>query len=177
MNTFLLRFAVPIIALAMIGTGCVPVENAALPTPKDVPNTATASPVKVSSKRAVAMFRDVCGTTAAGHFAGARQRMKAYNVTAPSPQGTSTLFSTTEDVSFKITDGPGFGKTCSIVYGSKDTPKIVAETYVANFGASEQSPFGLTAFDRTHKRLVIIGATSRSQDGIFYNLKMFSAGG
>lgn len=171
-----LRSLAALMSIVLLVSACVPAETARV-SAVSKPATGTADAAVVSAARAVAMFRDVCGKTAGAHFAGATQRMAAYKVTAPSPLGTSTLYSTIEDLSFKIMDGPGYGKTCSIVYASNDNEAATAAVHIANFGKPKMTEFGITAFDKAAQRLVIINRPTRNAGRTYYNLKMLSDGG
>jgi hypothetical protein len=119
-----------IIAIATL-SACVDTPTAAVTTPPGggVP-LAGGNPAPVSTARAVALFDAVCGGTAARNFSGAKQVMAQNGVTAPSPLGTTTMFSTTEDLSFKVAPGD----TCSMVFGTRDSRSTVANAVKTRFG-------------------------------------------
>jgi hypothetical protein len=68
----------------------------------------------------VQLFEAVCGASLP-NFASAPARMAANGITLRSRSGTATMFSATENVSFQIQDGPGFGKGCSMVFMPRDS--------------------------------------------------------
>lgn len=126
---------------------------------------------------AIAIFKDVCATTVARHFAGAEKRMETNKVSLPSPVGTSTLYSTELDLSMKIVDGPGFGKSCSLVFAAAETPAMVRATFEANFSKLSPSMFGLTGIDAATRHLVIYQDAGLNRGRHYYHFTYFSDGG
>ncbi len=123
----------------------------------------------VPAERAVKLFLAVCGATAPRDFAGAQKVMAKYGITAKQPTGT--VFSKTEDLSFKIMDGPGFGKTCSMVFASGDKAATV-QAAVPKVGPFRDTAFGLAAL--TPDRHLVIYQKSRAGGRTYFNLRLFS---
>ena len=126
--------------------------------------------VFVSPKKAVAIFEDVCGGSLP-KFRSARSRMKKHGVTNVAKTGT--VFSTKENLSIKIVDGPGFGKTCSLAFATKENrPSYIKAT--SKLGTFVQTPFGEGTLYQN--RSVIVTRSSGTKRGSisYYNLKMLS---
>ena len=154
-------------------TGCV----APVPPPETDPVVnAVAAPfgnqMPVSVIRAIALFDAVCGATLPG-FNDASQQLVANGITIPSPEGTATLFSATEDVSFQIQDGPGQGRTCSMVFGTPDSPQTVGRGF-AGLGQFVETPFGPGTLYRDTDSVVLIGASSVQGTTTYLNLRLLS---
>ncbi len=89
---------------------------------------------------------------------------------------TGTVFSQTEDVSFKILDGPGGGKSCSMVYGTKESKRAVFRAYEARFTAIAATPLGRMGGYQTGDGVmqVIIGDPTRNDGLNYFNLLLLS---
>ena len=151
--------------------GCtVPVETA---TPAVTPVTPiSAAPAQISAARAVALFDAVCGASLPG-FANASALMAANGITMPSPRGTPTMFSLTEDVSFQLQDGPGQGRTCSMVFGTTDAPQQTTATF-ATMGQFVETPLGPGTIYRNTTAVVLIGGSTPQGRVTLFNLRLLS---
>ena len=128
----------------------------------------------VTATRAVALFDAVCGASLKDEFASAAKLAKANGVSVPSPFGTPTIYSGTEDLSFQVQDGPGFGKTCSMVFGSTQ-PKATVMAGVSQINPFRPSDIGLMALYRDQQRLVLfVDGGSAVGKTHYYNLRLLS---
>ncbi len=87
--------------LAATATLSACVETGTTVTSGTVPAVATATATPITSARAVQVFEAVCGGTLP-NFDAAPRALAANGITAPSPNGTPTRYSATEDLSFQI---------------------------------------------------------------------------
>jgi hypothetical protein len=160
-----------LLAIVFALTACVQTTTTLAGAPGGAVSAGTAT--AVSSARAVQLMEAVCGASLP-NFANARATMKANGITAPSPTGTPTMYSTTEDASFQIQDGPGLGKTCSMVFGSTDSQDAVLSA-LSRLGRFQATPFGPATTYRGRGALVIFaGATRGAGSRTYYNIRMFS---
>ncbi len=154
-------------------TACVPTP---ITMPMDVKPGAIvpAAMAPITTARAVALFDAVCGATVLNDFAKAPARMAENGITVASPYGTPTVYSPTENVSFQVHAGPGFGKTCSMVFGTKENRATVMVGINA-INPFRPSELGMTALYRNQKRLVLFdGGDSKDANGTLYHLQLLS---
>ena len=130
----------------------------------------TVGTASISTTRALVLFDAVCGASLPS-FATAPARMAANGVTVPSPSGTGTVFGATEDVSFQIQDGPGAGRTCSMVFGTPQSAATAAETFAA-MGQFVETPLGLGTIYRGTDAVVLIGGTTTQGSVTYLNLRL-----
>ena len=142
---------------------------AARATPAAPQNLGTAP---ISANRALTLFDAVCGAALPG-FAQAPALMAANGITVPSPSGTATVYSATEDVSFQLQDGPGAGRTCSMVFGTTQSAASAASTFSA-FGQFVETPLGLGTIYRNTNAVVLIGGSSTQGPTTYLNLRLLS---
>ncbi|MGL4319377.1 MAG: hypothetical protein ACRCS3_00790 [Paracoccaceae bacterium] len=164
-------FASALLTCSLMLGACVAPTTAVSNRPVAAVDAGSATPV--SAARAVQVFESVCGETLP-NFAGATAKMQSIGVTAPSPSGTATIYSQTEDLSFQIQDGPGLGKTCSMVFGSQDSEASVVSAFSA-IGTFRQTPLGNAATYRGRGALVIFsGEMQRIGNTRYYNIRLLS---
>lgn len=128
----------------------------------------------VSAERAKVIIDRICGASLPD-FKTASKPMAANGFTQPSPLGTPTVYSTTEDASVQIMDGPGLGKTCSVVIGTKDSPEAVRRAVLGTeqFTTGTSAP-GVSALYKSRK-VLITSLPPMNTDGVTYmGFKMLS---
>ncbi len=131
----------------------------------------------VGSARAAALFEAICGKSLP-NFNKALRVAKANGVTHKAQTGT--MYSTTEDLSVKVFDGPGAGKTCSIVFRSNDSrSKFLRATAALSpdgelHTISHQSSGKTTGSLYEGKALFFVDGPTRSGGKKYYNMKMLS---
>lgn len=131
----------------------------------------------VSSARAVALFEAICGTNLP-NFKNAVRTAKANGVSYKADTGT--LYSTKEDLSVKVFGGPGAGRTCSVVFVSKDSRSkfLKAASQLSPngelFTSRSQSGQKTTASLYQGKALFIVDGPTRGGGKKYYNLRMLS---
>jgi hypothetical protein len=158
------------VAFALALSGCVNTTGSAPPGSK----TEAASSRSVSTARAIQLFDAICGGSLANDFASAKALMAKNGVTVRSPVGTATVYSETENVSFQIQDGPGFGNTCSMVWGTSEARSTVV-TAVSKIGPFKSTPLGTATVYRGQRYLVLFGGGSQKTGPVaYYNLKLLS---
>ena len=123
----------------------------------------------VPADRAVALFAAICGDSLP-NFDSATDRMSANGITDAAQTGT--FYSSRENLSFKITDGPGAGKTCSMVFATQDdTEAFVRAAFT--LGAFQETQLGLAAPYRGS--IVLLGDRPTSVGSVTYhNLRLLS---
>jgi hypothetical protein len=142
---------------------------AACETASTPPTTGVLAPI--TPAQANDRFRAVCGASLPD-FANARALMSQIGVTAEAASGT--VFSTTENLSFKIIDGPGRRKTCSMVYATTADDQTIGQT------ALRLAPFRTTArgntatYPGTNTRVEFNPQAVTNGDVTFINLRLLS---
>lgn len=110
--------------LAWAVTACAALAACAPDTSTPASSAPSDLGAAVSAARAKTLFDAVCGASLP-NFASAPARMSANGITRSSPIGSGLRYGATEDISFSVQDGPGFGNTCSMVLGTNDDPQRV----------------------------------------------------
>ncbi len=154
----------------LVMAACVP-DGA--PTTTGAPRSAEplANATPVSAARAKAMFDAVCGASLP-NFDAAPKLMAAQGFTRSSPMGTATIYSRTENASFQIKDGPGLGKTCSMVVATKDAPATVKASVR---GTKIFQTMGSDAALYNGGKALILHQPPQKSDGLTYmNFQMLS---
>lgn len=165
-----MRTATISLAMMLGLAACVSPETSSSPAKSETPGALQ----PVQTTRAVQLFDTVCGSTLSANFAGAKSAMARVGVTQPSPLGTSTMYSQTEDVSFQIVEGPGLGKTCSMVFGTTQRESAVMAE-LGNIGPIMQTPMGKAALYRGKKSLMLVsGGDKRVGNTTYFNLRLLS---
>lgn len=150
---------------------CVAPTTTVTTRPVSAVERGTATPL--SAARAIQLFETVCGASLPD-FASATANMAAIGVTVPSPTGTPTIFSQTEDLSFQLQRGRGGDRACSMVFGSRDSDAAVRAA-LARIGSFGPPPFGFTAkYRNTNAFVVYSGEQQRLDDTAYYNLRLLS---
>ena len=126
----------------------------------------------ISATRALALFDAVCGASLPS-FAQAPALMAVNGITVPSHSGTATVYSPAEDVSFQLQDGPGAGRTCSMVFGTTQSAASAANTFSA-LGQFVETPFGPGTLYRRSQAVVLIGRNAVQGDTTYLNLRLLS---
>ena len=171
-----MRRSMAISAFLALGlSGC---DIPTAPCPAAAPVQIAAAPdiagdlAPVSAARALALFDAICGASLPD-FTSANSRMAANQVTIASPYGTATMYSAVEDASFQLQDGPGLGRTCSMVFGTSAAPQSTALTFAA-MGQFVETPLGLGALYRGTQAVVLLRG-DRTEGRITYlNLRLLS---
>lgn len=160
--------------LALALTGCtVPVNPPAVGVAESAQvSSQTVGIAPISAVRALALFDAVCGASLPG-FAQAPALMTANGITVPSPSGTATVYSATQDVSFQVQDGPGAGRTCSMVFGTTQSAATAADTFSV-LGQFVETPLGLGTIYRGTNAVVLIGGNSTQGPTTYLNLRLLS---
>lgn len=99
--------------------------------------------------------------------------MATHGVSIPSALDTPTTFSATQNVSFRIQDGPGLGRTRSMVFGMPATPLTAARTF-APPGPFVETPRGPGTLYRGSLVDVLTGQTRIKQTTTYFNLRLVS---
>jgi len=153
-----------VMCVALGVAGCQTTTTPAVqPAPQNTQQT-------ISAAGSVSLFETICGG-ALPNFKSAVKRMKANGIDQPSPLGTSTLYSASGNVSFKILDGPGSGKNCSMVLTTTE-PKSKIKSAIARLGPFKETALGMTA--GYNNALVLSRVTTAPNDDNVLNLRMLS---
>jgi hypothetical protein len=160
------------LTLSLLLGACV-APTTTVTTTRQISAVEAGTSTNVSAARAVAAFDAVCGASLP-NFAGAEANMRSIGVTIPSPDGTPTIYSQTEDLSFQLQNPPGGGRACSMVFGSSDSPNTVGAAF-ASMGTIVPSPYGPAAVYRGTSAVVVFSDQQTQRNGRrYYNLRMFS---
>lgn len=130
-------------------------------------------PNAVPVARALQLFDAICAASAKSKFRRAKVAMQVNGVDIPSPWGTPTIYSATEDLSFQV--GPQGSRTqCSMVFGTTDSAKAVARAIAARFGAMQEVG-GMTATRDPRSGLVVLtNLPSKSGTHTIYHLALLT---
>ena len=128
----------------------------------------------IDADRAVSVFLSVCRESADRDFADAEAAMAKVGVTKKNAE-TGTVYSEAEDLSFRIMDGPGMGKSCSMVFIARDSPEQVAEA-LPKLAPFQESPFGpMTVLEGNIAVIYVARNLGSGDDGPFaHSLRMLS---
>jgi hypothetical protein len=130
-----------------------------------------ASPAPVAASRAVALLDAVCGASLP-NFGTVDATARASGFAAAT--GANTLQSASEDVSFRLQDGPGDGKTCAMTFASADGPDAV-KTAFASLGAFKETPLGLATKYRRRAAIFIYDGPGQQVGGAqYYTVRLLS---
>ncbi|MEM8850425.1 MAG: hypothetical protein AAGE03_10355 [Pseudomonadota bacterium] len=142
--------------------GCQSVEPSA---------TSDRGPIQpASAAEALAIFDGVCGASLPD-FSSAARLMPAFDVT--NRQSTGTVFSTTRDLSLKILDGPGEGRTCSMVFSTIDSAAQTRQVF-EQLGPFTDGPSGTGTLYRGRNALVLFRPAGGSGASSYYNIRLLS---
>ena len=164
-----------IAALGLTGCDALPVTVAG---PVEIPPAAEdgigTTPIGVT--RAVALFDSICGASLPD-FTSAVRRMADSGINKGAldadPHTVPTIYSPTEDVSFQVQDGPGQGRTCSMVFGTTETVQA-ARAGFSVMGQFVETPLGPGALYRRTQAVVLIGRNAVQGDTTYLNLRLLS---
>lgn len=165
-----------LLALSVLSlAGCeTPTPQMGMTPAPQAANTPAGPTHPVTTTRAVQLFDAICGASLVDEFSSAKSKMAANGIAIPSPKGTATVYSATEDVSFHIQKGPGFGNTCSMVWGTGDARSSVLAS-ISAINPFMNSEIGMITRYRNQRRLVLFsGGDSRIGNTSYYNLKLLS---
>ncbi len=142
-----------------------PVAGAAAPLAQPV------APLPVTAARAVALLDAVCGASLP-KFGTIDATLRA-NGFAMAP-GTTALRSATEEVSFRLQDGPGDGKTCAMIFAASDGPDAVKAAF-ETLGAFKQTPLGLATKYRGRAAILIYDGPGQQIAAVqYYTVRLLS---
>ncbi len=135
------------------------------------------NPVSVS--RALGLFDAVCG---AGLPKFAKSKQLAASNGIGNQASTGTIFSETDNLSIKILDGPGLGKTCSMVFASAEPRSKAFAAYSRKFGKistpkTAGAPEGilLAGYSFQARFAVVQIKEPKRRNGLnYYNLRLWS---
>jgi hypothetical protein len=161
------QLAKPRVEAPPVLTPANPVSGAAVPLPAVQP----ASPAPVAASRAVALLDAVCGASLP-NFGTVDSAARASGFAAAA--GGNTLRSPTEEVSIRLADGPGDGKTCAMTFASADGPEAVKAAF-ASLGAFKQTPLGLATKYRGRQAIFIYDGPGQQVGGAqYYTVRLLS---
>lgn len=174
----------PLTAALLALAACEPLQVGPAPTdiaPLSAPVVGAAAAMTepgaapIAATQAIALFSAVCGGSLP-NFAGAATIMAANGITVPSPSGTSTMYSATSDLSFKILDGPGSGRTCSMVFGTTEDDAAVAGALLTAFPTVRPDPVlgNVALFGDTRALVLIDDSPLQNGNTAYVNLRMLS---
>jgi hypothetical protein len=119
-------------------------------------------PAPVAPDRALALFDGICGESLPD-FADAPVLMQAAGVTRPADDATGAMFGATEDISFRIEEGPGLGKSCRMVVATTD-PAGMLDALRAATGGMQDTAFGPAGLYRGRRALLVVPAAAAAAE-------------
>ncbi|MGL4319378.1 MAG: hypothetical protein ACRCS3_00795 [Paracoccaceae bacterium] len=144
-----------------------PVSGEQAPLPVAQP----ASPAPVPASRAVALLDAVCGASLP-NFGTVDAAARASGFVAAA--GGNTLRSASEEVSIRLADGPGDGKTCAMTFASTDAPDAVKAAFTT-LGAFKDTPLGLATKYRGRPAIFIYDGPGQQVGGAqYYTVRLLS---
>jgi hypothetical protein len=152
-----------------------PVSGAPLPAVQPAsPTSVAASPIAaspVAASRAVALLDAVCGASLPNFgTVDAAARASGFAASADA----NTLRSPSEEVSFRLQDGPGDGKTCAMTFAATDAPDAVKAAFTS-LGAFRETPLGLATKYRGRAAIFIYDGPGQQVGGAqYYTVRLLS---
>jgi hypothetical protein len=139
-----------------------PVALAAPPAP---------TPMPVPAARAVALLDAVCGASLP-KFGTIDATLRANGFALAS--GTTTMSSASEEVSFRLADGPGDGKTCAMTFATTEGPDAVKATF-GSLGTFKDTPLGSATKYRGRNAILIYDGPGQQIAGAqYYTVRLLS---
>jgi hypothetical protein len=130
-----------------------------------------AAPAPVPASRAVALLDAVCGASLP-NFGTVDAAARASGFVAAT--GGNTLRSASEEVSFRLADGPGDGKTCAMTFASTDAPDTVKSAFTS-LGAFKETPLGLATKYRGRPAIFLYDGPGQQVGGLqYYTVRLLS---
>jgi hypothetical protein len=147
-----------------------PVLVPANPVAGPAPVTAVA-PAPVAPLRAVALLDAVCGASLP-NFGTIDAALRGNGLTVATQ--TNAMRSATEDVSFRLQDGPGDGKTCAMTFASNDGTEAVKAAFTT-LGTFRETPLGLATKYRGRQAIFIYDGPGQQVGGVqYYTVRLLS---
>jgi hypothetical protein len=170
-------FGIGLMAIALMGCQLAKprVEAPPVLTPANpVPTAAAvvpATPAPVSAMRAVALLDAVCGASLP-NFGTIDAALRSNGITVATE--SNAMRGTGEEVSFRLQDGPGDGKTCAMTFASPDGPEAV-KTAFTTLGAFRETPLGLATKYRGRQAIFIYDGPGQQVGGAqYYTVRLLS---
>lgn len=132
---------------------------------------AAAAPTPLPAARALTLLDAVCGASLP-NFGTIDATLRANGITVASE--ATTMRSPTEDVSFRLQDGPGDGKTCAMVFGATDDAATIRAAF-ASLGAFKETPLGTATKYRGRAAIFIYDGPAQQIGGVqYYTVRLLS---
>jgi hypothetical protein len=143
------------------------------PVPTGTPATpvAATAPAPVSAQRALALLDAVCGASLP-NFGTIDGALRNNGITTATQ--TNAMRGAAEEVSFRLADGPGDGKTCAMTFASPDGLEAVKAAF-ATLGAFKETPLGLATKYRGRPAIFIYDGPGQQVGGVqYYTVRLLS---
>lgn len=128
-------------------------------------------PQPISASRAVALLDAVCGASLP-KFGTIDAALRASGFALAT--GTTSMRSATEEVSFRLADGPGDGKTCAMIFATPEGPDAVKAAF-ATLGVFKDTPLGLATKYRGRPAIFIYDGPGQQIGGAqYYTVRLLS---
>lgn len=128
-------------------------------------------PAPIAALRAVALLDAVCGASLP-KFGTVDAAMRANGITITTQ--TNATRAVAEEVSFRLQDGPGDGKTCAMTFGSTDGADAVKSAF-ATLGAFKDTPLGLATKYRGRPAIFIYDGPGQQIGAVqYYTVRLLS---
>jgi hypothetical protein len=138
-----------------------------LAAPPPAPVAAPTAAAAITAARALQLFEATCGA-ALPNFGTIDTALRASGITGPNQT------SLTEDVSVRLQEGPGDGKTCAMTFGTTDPEPAVRAT-IGALGTFQQTPLGVaTKYRGRNAILIYSGETRRIGTTGYFTLRLLS---
>ena len=165
--TGLLTLALSACQLVKPAVEAPPVLQPANPIALAAPQT----PAPVTATRAVGLLDAVCGASLPG-FGTIDATLRANGFATAT--GATVMRSATEEVSFRLADGPGDGKTCAMTFAATDGPDAVKSAF-ASVGTFKDTPLGLAAKYRGRAAIFIYDGPAQQIGAVqYYTVRLLS---
>jgi hypothetical protein len=162
-----MMLARPALILAALALSACQFVKPQLAAPPPALVAAPTAPAAITAARALQLFDATCGA-ALPNFGTIDTALRASGISG------SNQTSPTEDVSVRLQDGPGDGKTCAITFGTTDPEPAVRAAFGA-LGTFQQTPLGVAAKYRGRNAIVIYsGETRRIGATGYFTLRLLS---
>jgi hypothetical protein len=132
---------------------------------------APTAPAPIPAMRAVALLDAVCGASLP-NFGTVDAAFRNNGITVATQ--TNAMRGASEEVSFRLQDGPGDGKTCAMTFASPDAPDAVKAAFTT-LGAFKETPLGLATKYRGRQAIFIYDGPGQQVGGVqYYTVRLLS---
>ena len=159
------RHIIPLALALTVALSACQIDRPQVAPPPTI--AAPLAPAPITAARAVALLDATCGASLP-QFGTIDAALRASGITRPNQTELA------EDVSIRIQDGPGDGKTCAMTFASAEGPDAVKAALTA-LGTFKDTPLGLATRYRGRPAILIYDGPGQQIGAVhYYALRLLS---